>query len=208
MFKKIAVFISVLMLTSISAIAINAQSDDIEIGNMVFEIAEDGNRFIFDDLNLFDDGMPAYGSAFVTQGYIYPEGTLNGSNGVLANGEPEFPEAVLGTWTCYGWMIGDGARTETGEWVVSTQIYQFNDGSSIITNGFEIVDIDVPYIRAVTGGTGNYRGISGEQVQTLRGFTDTMGVNITVEFQLDDVELANASITDIASNLDITPWVK
>ncbi|MEM9955476.1 MAG: hypothetical protein AAF846_27995 [Chloroflexota bacterium] len=206
MFKKFLLFISVLMLFSIGATAISAQSDNIEMDNMVFEIAEDGNRFIFDDQNLFDDGMPAYGSAFVTQGYIYPEGTLNGSNGVLENGDPEFPDAVLGTWTCYGWMIGDGARTETGEWVVSTQIYQFNDGSSIITNGFEIVDFDVPYIRAVTGGTGDYRGITGEQIQTLRGFTDTMGVNITVEFQLDDVEMAAANITDIANNLAIYPW--
>src|SRR5690606_21660872 len=118
------------------------------------EVAEDGNRFTFDDLNLFEDGMPAYGSAFVTQGYIYPVGTLNGSNGVLANGEPEFPDLVLGDWTCYGWMVGDGARTETGEWVISTQVYKFNDGSTLITDGFEIVDFDVPVTRAITGGTG------------------------------------------------------
>lgn len=154
-------------------------------GTLFFEVAEDGNRFVFDDLNLFEDGMPGYGSAFVTQGYIYPVGTLNGSNGVLENGEPEFPELVLGEWTCYGWMIGDGARTETGEWVISTQVYHFNDGSMIVTDGFELVDFDVPVTRAITGGTGEYRGASGEMVQILRGFTDAMGVNLSVEFQLD-----------------------
>ena len=150
------------------------------------EVAEDGSRFVFDDLNLFEDGMPGYGSAFVTQGYIYPVGTLNGSNGVLENGEPEFPDQVLGTWTCYGWMIGDGARTETGEWVISTQVYQFNDGSTVITDGFEIVDFDMPVSRAITGGTGEHRSASGEMVQILRGFTDAMGVNLSVEFNFDN----------------------
>jgi hypothetical protein len=150
-----------------------------------YDVAEDGNRFVFDDLNLFEeDGMPGYGSAFVTQGYIYPAGTLNGSNGVLENGEPEFPELVLGEWTCYGWLIGDGAHTTTGEWVVSTQIYQFEDGSTIVTDGFELVDFEKPITRAITGGTGDYSGLSGEQQQVLHGFTNTMGVNLTVEFHL------------------------
>lgn len=149
---------------------------------MQFEVAEDGNRFVFDDLNLLEDGMPGYGSAFVTQGYIYPAGTLNGSNGVLENGEPEFPDQVLGTWNCYGWMIGEGAATLTGEWVVSTQVYQFNNGSTLITDGYELVDFNVPVARAITGGTGDYVGASGEQVQELLGFTDQMGVNISVAF--------------------------
>lgn len=167
-----------------AALIVSAQSEN-DTQVMQVEVAEDGTRFVFDDLNLFDDGMPAYGSAFVTQGYIYPVGTLNGSNGVLENGEPEFPELVLGEWTCYGWMIGDGARTESGEWVVSTQIYQFNDGSTIVTDGFEIVDLDTPIARAISAGTGEYRSASGEMQQILRGFTEQMGVNLSVEFQLD-----------------------
>ena len=35
--------------------------------------------------------MPAYGNPFVTEGYLYPSGTLGGSNGVLPDGRPEFP---------------------------------------------------------------------------------------------------------------------
>ena len=167
-----------------AAVVVSGQSAD-ESYLMEFEVAEDGTRFVFDDLNLFEDGMPAYGSAFVTQGYIYPVGTLSGSNGALENGEPEFPDLVLGTWTCYGWMIGDGAHTTTGAWVISTQVYEFNDGSTIITDGFEIADLDQPVVRAVTGGTGQHRGASGEMIQMLRGFTDQMGVNLSVQFQLD-----------------------
>jgi hypothetical protein len=111
-------------------------------------------------------------------------GTQNGTNGVLASGEPEFPDLVLGEWTCYGWMFGDGAHTTTGAWVVSTQIYQFEDGSTLITNGFEIADFETPVARAITGGTGEYSGVSGEMEQVLHGFTEQMGVNLTVEFDL------------------------
>jgi hypothetical protein len=151
-----------------------------------FEVAEDGNRFVFSSERLFDDGMPQYGTPFVTQGYLYPEGTLNGTNGVLANGEPEFPDQVMGEWTCYGYMIGDGGHTTTGEWVVSTQIYTFYGGeeSTVVTNGFEIADFNLPVDRAITGGTGEYMGARGEQVQTLLGFTEQMGVNLIVELNI------------------------
>ena len=79
-----------------------------------FDVAEDATRFVFDEEPVDEDGLPEYGNSFVTQGYIYPEGTLDGSNGVKANGEPEFPNKVIGEWTCRGWFIGEGATTETG----------------------------------------------------------------------------------------------
>lgn len=153
-----------------------------------FEVAEDGTRFVFSKERLFEDGMPQYGTPFVTQGYIYPEGTLNGSNGSLANGKPEFPDKVIGEWTCYGWMIGDGGHTTTGEWVVSTQIFKFDKeygGGILVTDGFELVDFDIPAARAITSGTGAFEDVEGHQVQTLLGFTEQMGVNLAVELQLD-----------------------
>ena len=186
--KQFLRILGLLTLVIAMVVVASAQTPETEEGVLQFEVAEDGGRFMFDDLNLHEDGMPAYGSAFVTQGYIYPVGTLNGTNGVLENGEPEFPDLVLGEWTCYGWMIGDGAHTQTGEWVVSTQVYQFDDGSTIITNGFEIADFEVPVMRAVTGGTGLYSGVTGEMSQILHGFTAQMGVNLTVDFQLDATE--------------------
>ena len=152
-----------------------------------FEVAEDGNRFAFDESRVYSDGMPAHGSGFVTQGYIYPDGTLNGSNGVLADGSPEFPDKVIGEWTCYGYMIGKAGHATTGAWVVSTQIYQFSgeyDGATVVTNGFEIADLNVPVSRAVTGGTGAFNGASGEQTQSLLGFTEQMGVNLSVGLDL------------------------
>ncbi|MGH2583855.1 MAG: hypothetical protein ACRDJE_02970 [Dehalococcoidia bacterium] len=149
-----------------------------------FEVAENGLRFLFDETPVHEDGMPAYGNPFVTEGYLYPAGTLNGSNGVLADGSPEFPEKVIGTWICRGYMIGDGAHTTTGAWVISTQTYNFGDRTGpamMTTEGFELADIGEPVARSVIGGTGSYKGVEGEQTQTLLGFTEQMGVNLRVQ---------------------------
>ena len=160
-----------------------------EVQVLKFDIAEDGNRFAFDDQPVFEDGMPAYGNSFVTEGYLYPEGTLNGSNGVLPNGEPEFPELVLGTWTCRGWFVNDGAHSETGPIVITTQIFDLGEAygdATIITDGYELVDFNVPVKRAITGGTGDYVDASGEAVQELLGFTEQMGVNLRYELRISE----------------------
>lgn len=146
-------------------------------GTLRFDVAEDATRFVFAEQPVHDDGLPAYGNAFVTQGYIYPDGTLDGTNGVLADGRPEFPELVLGEWTCRGWFIGDGAHTTTGAWVITTQVYTFSD-AILITEGAEVADIDVPAARAITGGTGPYASVGGEGDQVILGYNATEGVDL------------------------------
>jgi hypothetical protein len=175
---------------------------------VTFEIAEDGTRFSPDEGPVFEeDGMPAYGAAFVTQGYIYPEGTLTCGpaedadetappvcNGVLPDGSPEFPALVLGEWSCWGYHVGDGAHTETGPIVVTTQMYSFGDepGAEIITTaGYELADFNALVKRSVTGGTGLYRDASGEQSQELLGLNNadlpTFGVSLRITFDLTNV---------------------
>jgi hypothetical protein len=158
-----------------------------------FDVAEDGTRFLFDEAPVFEeDGMPAYGNPFVTQGYIYPAGTLScddeGCNGVLDNGEPEFPDLVIGEWTCKGYMIGDGAHTTSGPWVISTQVYNFGEEygtKTIVTEGYELADLNASVTRAITGGTGPYKLARGEQRQTLLGFHPVhMGVALQVEVEV------------------------
>jgi hypothetical protein len=82
------------------------------------DIAEDGTRFVIDEAPVFDDGFPAHGNPFVTQGYIYPAGTLTDSNGVNPDGSPEFPDKVLGEWSCSGFFIAEGAHTTQGAWCI------------------------------------------------------------------------------------------
>jgi hypothetical protein len=147
-----------------------------------FDVAEDISRFVFSAAPVFDDGMPAYGNAFVTQGYLYPAGTLDGGvEGTLPNGDPAFPDLVIGEWTCDGYFIGDGMRTETGALVMTRQVYRFNDGDVLISHGAELVDAGVTVTRAVTGGTGDYADAPAEINQVLLGMTDGYGVRLQIE---------------------------
>jgi hypothetical protein len=157
-----------------------------EDGRLRFDVAEDMTRFVFAPAPVHDDGMPAHGNAFITQGYIYPEGTLTESNGVLPDGSPEFPDKVLGEWTCRGWFVGDGAHTTSGPWVITTQIYnlgaEFGD-ATLITEGYEVADVGVAIERAISGGTGTYAAARGDGTQVMLGFNATEGVNL--RFALD-----------------------
>lgn len=149
-----------------------------------FDVAENGTRFKFDAEPVFDDGMPAYGNDFVTEGLIFEEGALDNSLGFDAQGNvlEEVADKVIGEWKCLGYMIGDGAHTQSGEWVVSTQTYRLygDDGRGanddlLVSTGTENVPGE-PVVRAVTGGTGRYSTARGEVHQLTTGFGENMGV--------------------------------
>lgn len=148
-----------------------------------FDVAEDLSRFVYAEAPRFEDDMPAYGNAFITQGYVYPAGTLDGGvEGTLADGSPAFPDKVIGTWTCDGYYVGDGFRTATGTIVVTRQVIVFEDGDVLITQGPELAQTDVEIIRAVTGGTGDYAAAPAEIRQTLLGMSDGYGVRLQMAF--------------------------
>ena len=93
---------------------------------------------------------------------------------------------MIGTWICEGTLIGNGARTETGPWVVSTQVFDFDefDGfDAVITNGVEISDIGEEVQRAIVGGTGEHVGAVGTQFQVLEAFNASEGVNLSITFE-------------------------
>jgi hypothetical protein len=170
-----------------------AQSQTLQV-----EVSEDMNRFAFDQSKTYEDGFPAHGSGFVTQGYVYPAGTLDGSNGVNADGSAEFPDLVIGEWICYGYMINDAAHATSGAWVVSTQIINLereHGAQSIVTTGYEFAD-DSPAVRAVAGGTGAYAEVRGEAVQVFTGLNASEGVVLSIELTLTGVSIEDAAIDD------------
>jgi hypothetical protein len=149
-----------------------------------FDVAEDMNRFIFNQDIVYEDGMPADGSSFITRGYIYEYGTLDGTNGVNADGSPEFPDKVIGEWICEGYMINDAGHATGGVWVFSNQFFQLGDkpgAQTLITQGYELADIDVAISRAITGGTGKYSTARGESTQKMLGLNASQGVNLRIE---------------------------
>ena len=189
--KWIVMLITVITLVFGGGIAFaNSHESAAKAGTKIikFDVAEDMTRFVFDESVTFEDGLPAHGSGFVTQGYIYEYGTLDGTDGVLPNGDPEFPDKVIGEWTCWGYFVGSAAKAESGPLVITTQLYNFGDelgGETFVTEGYELADMDVAISRAVTGGTGKYIGATGEANQTLMGFNATEGVTLRFEVELE-----------------------
>ena len=161
-------------------------------GTLTVEIAETGSRFVPDPTLVDADGNPTRGGYFVTEGYIYESGTLTctdaACDGVLYDEAgvpaPEFPDAVLGTWTCYGVHTEDAATTTSGSLAATTQIFVLGDSGedTIVTSGFEYMDVGLPISRVVVGGTGAYVDADGVQQQTLLGFNNT-------DLVIDDIPL-------------------
>lgn len=151
---------------------------------LAFDVAEDHTRIHMATAPLHENGMPAHGNAFVSQGYIYPAGTLaEGTVGVLEDGSPAFPDLVLGTWTCDGYFVGEGGNATTGVWIISRQTFAFEDGATVVTQGTEIADIGQPNLRPVTGATGEFANIDGGLIQTTLGFNDFWGLSATYVFE-------------------------
>ncbi len=154
---------------------------------VAFDVAEDMSRFIFNKDIVFEDGLPADGSNFITRGYLYPAGTITcddtGCTGTNADGSPQYPDQVLGEWICEGYMINEAAHATSGKWVFSTQFFEWNgeEGTqSLVTQGYELADTNVAISRAITGGTSTYQDARGDSQQTLLGFNASQGVALRV----------------------------
>lgn len=159
-----------------------------------FDVAEDHTRIFTSAAPLHENGMPAHRNAFISQGYIYPAGTLDaGTTGVLEDGSPAFPDLVLGTWTCDGYFVGAGGKSKTGVWVTSRQIFVFKAGDMIVTQGTEIVGTGVENLRPITGATGDYASFGGGLFQTLLGFNKHMAINATFRFPDRNIKRAPSS---------------
>lgn len=178
---------------TVGAASYAAADDKGRVRAIEVDVAEDGTRFMIDEAPVFDDGFPAYGNAFVTQGYIYPAGTLTHGNGVNPDGSPEFPDKVIGEWTCSGYFIADGAHTTEGSWVYTTQLFAFgkdadNGAETIVVTGYESGIVGDTVTGAITGGTGRYMTARGQADQTFLGMNNpdltTMGINKNVEIRV------------------------
>ena len=192
-FRRVLVARALLGAALIAAASVSLPAQPLRDADGVIrvEISQNAGQFVFDEAPTFDTGLPAYGNPFVVQGVIYPAGTLANSinNGMNPDGTPEFPDKVIGEWTCWGRFIGNGVQTAAGGWVMSTQVFSFGEASgygakTIVTTGYETVDGTVE--RAVTGGTGKFEGAVGVQRQQVLGHNASGGLALSEEIDLDD----------------------
>jgi len=143
------------------------------------DVAEDMNLYVEPRVPV--GAEPLRGSFFVTEGKIFPAGTIPGVNGDQF--DPNAITSSIGRWFCKGTFLVSGSVFDKSPVAVLTdQLLLFpNDTQSIATTGTEGAGIAV---RPVIGGTGQYAGYTGEQRQEFLGFNKTGGVNLRVTIKL------------------------
>jgi hypothetical protein len=124
--------------------------------------------------------QPERGSFFVTQGRVFPAGTIVGDGATF---DPN-RSGHVGIWICRGThLVAANEIPAAALWVSSAQVFVLGrqGREQLATEGIEGA---ATVTRIVTGGTGNYAGWVGEQRQTFLGFNPTGGVNLRVTFIL------------------------
>jgi hypothetical protein len=127
--------------------------------------------------------QPERGSFFVTEGRIFPAGTITGDGATF---DPN-RSGHIGVWFCRGTHLVSASEIPAAPlWVNSAQLFILGrqGKEQISTEGVEGAGT---IVRIVTGGAGNYTGFVGEQRQTFLGFNPTGGVNLRVTFTLKKV---------------------
>lgn len=129
------------------------------------------------------DTQPERGSFFVTEGRLFPEGTIQGDG---ADFDPN-RSGHIGVWFCRGTHLVAASEIPAASlWVNSAQLFIIGrqGKEQIATEGVEGAGT---VTRIITGGAGNFVGFVGEQRQTFLGFNSTGGVNLRVTFILRPV---------------------
>lgn len=120
-----------------------------------------------------EHGQPERGSFFITEGRLFPAGTIQGDGSTFHPAQ----SGHIGIWVCRGThLVAANQIPAASLWASSAQLFVIGRQGSIEGSG--------TVTRIVTGGAGNYAGWTGEQVQTFLGFNPTGGVNLRVTFKL------------------------
>ena len=180
---------AVLCLAGMSALAfttpVSAGGDKKETEPIVFtvDVAEDlAGKFVPTFVKP-EHTQPERGSFFITQGRIFPEGTIEGDG---ASFDPN-RSGHIGIFICRGTHLVSASEIPAADlWVSTAQLFVIGRQAreQLATEGIEGAGT---VTRIVTGGTGNFAGFVGEQKQTFLGFNPTGGVNLRVTFTLRKV---------------------
>ncbi len=157
-----------------------AHADD----SMSFAVAENHTQIRFEQpVEVEFSGDRLVARPFSSTGYIYPSGVLSSDNsGVGETGEPSLPQSVIGHWRSEGWYIGGRAQATNGMLVTSRQVFEFNDGSVLVTIGEESWNSPEPSIRTIEAATGRFSEVPGVMTQKLMDFTFQSG--LAMEFEI------------------------
>jgi hypothetical protein len=151
-----------------------------EVIEITVDVAEDlAGKFVSTFVKP-EHTQPERGSFFVTEGRVFPAGTIQGDG---ADFDPN-RSGHIGVWICRGTHLVAASEIPAASWWVSTaQLFVLGrqGREQLATEGIEGGGT---VTRIVTGGAGNFAGFTGEQRQTFLGFNSTGGVNLRVTFVL------------------------
>ena len=160
-------------------------------GKYTVDVAMDGATWRMNDgSNPFFPvftGALARGNTFIVSGKIYRKDTLR-AGGTFGGGasNPSGPETAgpIGTWVCRGTFnldIGDIANGAFPH-VTSTQVFTFDSGDVLITEGPEGGG---EVLRSIVGGAGHLRHARGDVVETPLGVNTSNLFNVRMQIRLD-----------------------
>lgn len=126
------------------------------------------------------------GNTFIVSGKIYRGGTLKSGGDFGRPDNPAGPETPMpiGTWVCRGTFnldIGDIANGAFPH-VTSTQVFTFDSGDVLITEGPEGGG---EVLRSIVGGAGHLRHARGDVVETPLGVNTSNLFNVRMQIRLD-----------------------
>jgi len=159
-------------------------------GNAVFDVSIDGTTFVLSERDIMGPEDILAGDTFVVTGTIFAGGTIpeGGTVDAPSTFGPDEPGGI-GTWICRGSFVASFADIMAGTApiaLVTTQVFKFDDGRVLVTEGEEGAAV---VTRTVTGGTVGNAVVVGAGTQTIIGINETGVENLRF-----DLALVNRSI--------------
>ena len=149
----------------------------------MIDVALDANTYVQNNVNPSEASTSfSRGDTFILGGTIYPAGTLPSG---IANNDPNAPGGV-GKITCRGtYLIGLNDSANATLWTDTTELYLLPDDSTqLIADGRTPNVMGATVDRSLLGGTGRFRGATGEVHELELGANASGFCNLRITFHL------------------------
>jgi hypothetical protein len=182
--KKAVFSILVLAVASVTAIhvaipMVRASEDN----TFTVDVALDANTYVQNNVNPSEPSTSfSRGDTFILDGTIYPAGTLPPG---MASNDPNAAGGI-GKITCRGtYIVGVNDSSNPTLFTDTTELYLFPDDSTeLIADGRTPNVIGATVDRSLQGGTGRFRGATGEVHEIELGTNASGFCNLRVTFHL------------------------
>jgi len=182
--KKAVCSLLILALAAVAAIHVAIpRAKASEDNTFTVDVALDANTYVQNNVNPSEASTSfSRGDTFILGGTIYPGGTLPSG---IANNDPNAPGAI-GKITCRGtYLIGLNDSANATLFTNTTELYLLPDDSTqLIADGRTPNVIGATVDRSLLGGTGRFRGATGEVHEIELGTNASGFCNLRITFHL------------------------